>query len=194
MALPITLHPTRRRTGQLMGFLILSLAAACHSAMPTIDVEAEAGVAPTMAGRWEGSYESEQNGREGTIQFELAAKGDTARGEVLMMPAWSSEPYQGSARGQPQDRPPVRMPTLLPIHFVRIQWGQVLGTLDPYNDPTCDCQVTTNFIGSVDDDEAHGIFAIRGAKTWLAYGEWRAHRVRNFSTPQSDSTLVRVTP
>lgn len=158
--------------------LLAGLTAACHSPMPVVSVEAEPDLLQEMVGRWEGTYESEENGREGTVQFELTATGDTARGEVLMMPAWTSEQYQGSARGEPRDRRPVREPVRLPIRFVRIQQGQVLGTLDPYIDPDCDCKVTTNFIGSVDGDDARGVFAIRGMKTWLAMGEWRAQRVR----------------
>ena len=94
-----------------------------------------------------------------------------------MMPNLSREPYQGSARGEPRERRPVREPSVLTIRFVRAQHDQVLGTLDTYIDPDCDCRVTTNFIGSVDGDEARGVFAIRGMKSWLAYGEWRARRV-----------------
>jgi hypothetical protein len=157
--------------------LLATLTPACHSRMPAVAVEAKPDALQGMVGRWEGTYESEGNGREGTVQFELSAAGDTARGEVTMLPAWTSEPYQGSSRGEPRDRRPVREPTILPIRFVRIEQGQVLGTLDPYIDPDCGCRVTTNFIGSVDGDEARGVFAIRGMKTWLAYGEWRARRV-----------------
>jgi hypothetical protein len=157
---------------------LLAGVVACNPPMPKVSVEGEPEAIDALAGRWEGSYESEKNGREGTIQFDLTAEGDTARGEVLMMPAWSSEPYQGSARGEPRERRPVREPAILSIRFVRAQQGQVLGTLDPYIDPDCGCRVTTNFIGSVDGDEARGVFAIRGMQSWLAYGEWRARRVR----------------
>jgi hypothetical protein len=146
--------------------------------MPTVTVQGEQDDVRAMAGRWEGTYESEQNGREGTIQFELTAAGDTARGEILMRPV-DQDPYQyqGSARAEQNDLRPLQAPTLLPIKFVRFRPEQVLGTLDPYIDPDCNCQVTTSFIGSVDGNEARGVFAIRGKKTWLAYGEWRAHRV-----------------
>lgn len=160
--------------------LILVALLGCHSAMPTVAVQGERDDVRAMAGMWEGSYESEQNGREGTIQFELRAAGDTARGEVLMLPAAQADyQYQGSApRGQQNDARPVRTPALLPIKFVRFRPEQVLGTLDPYTDPDCNCEVTTSFIGSIDGNEARGVFAIRGRGTWLAYGEWRAHRVR----------------
>jgi hypothetical protein len=176
------LHRRNSRHATTFCLALLVVLSACHPPMPKVAVEGDPGAIDALAGQWEGSYESEKNGREGTIQFSLAAAGDTARGEVLMMPAWSSEPYQGSARGEPRERRPVREPTVLTIRFVRAQQGQVLGTLDPYIDPDCDCRVTTNFIGSVDGDEARGVFAIRGMKSWLAYGEWRARRVRT-ATP-----------
>jgi hypothetical protein len=173
-------HRTRGRimTGAL------SLLLACHSPMPQVSVQGDPGWIAALAGRWEGSYESEQTGREGTLQFELSSAGDTARGEILMLPALADEPYQGSNRGEPRERAQIRTPTLLPIRFVRIEEAQVLGQLDPYVDPVCRCKVTTSFIGSVDGDDIRGVFAIRGLKTWLAYGEWRAHRVsKRTSTP-----------
>lgn len=163
---------------QLSAILVVLAVTACHSAMPTVTVQGEVDDVRAMAGQWEGSYESEQNGREGTIQFELTAAGDTARGEILMLPVVRDDyQYQGSARGEQNDTRPIRTPSLLPIKFVRFRPEQVLGTLDPYIDPDCDCQVTTSFIGSVDGNEARGVFAIRGRGNWLAYGEWRAHRV-----------------
>jgi hypothetical protein len=159
--------------------LLAALIVACQPTMPVVAVKVEPGVLGGMAGSWEGSYESEANGREGTVRFELTAMGDTARGEVMMLPAWTTEPYQGSARGEPRDQRLPREPVLLQINFVEINEGQVLGTLTPYIDPDCDCRVTTNFIGSIDGDHVRGIFAIRGMNSWLAYGEWRAHRVHH---------------
>lgn len=156
--------------------LLAGLSGACHSTMPVVAVKAEPGMLTQMSGAWEGSYESEANGREGTIRFELTADGDTARGEVMMLPA-AMEPYQGSAPGATHETRPLREPVLLQINFVEMDEGQILGTLAPYIDPDCDCRVTTNFIGSIDGDSVRGIFAIRGMNTWLAYGEWRAHRV-----------------
>lgn len=168
--------------------LLAGLLAGCHSAMPTVTVQGDPESIATLAGRWEGTYESEKTGREGTLQFELTRAGDSARGEILMMPAWTDEPYQGSQRGEPRERRPVRTPTLIPITFVKIEDGQVLGQLDPYIDPDCDCRVTTSFIGSVDGDQVRGIFAIRGMKTWLAYGEWRAERVKREAYPSMATT------
>lgn len=172
-------HRTGRALLPLGAGLILAagLLSACHSTMPMVAVEVEPDALSAMAGHWEGSYESEQNGREGRVEFRLTARGDTAQGEVLMLPALVNEPYQGSARGEPTEGRPARIPVSLAIRFVRIEQGQVLGTLDPYIDPDCGCQVTTNFIGSIDGDDVRGIFAIRGQKSWLAFGEWRAHRM-----------------
>ncbi|HWA14908.1 MAG TPA: hypothetical protein VG817_00645 [Gemmatimonadales bacterium] len=157
---------------------LCTLLVACHQAMPTVTVQGDPGWIAAMVGRWEGTYESEKTGREGTLQFELAGVGDTARGEILMLPAWSDEPFQGSNRGEPREPRPLRSPTVIPIRFVKIEGGQVLGQLDPYLDPDCRCKVTTSFIGSVDGEDVQGIFAIRGMSAWLAFGEWRAHRVK----------------
>lgn len=174
-----TISRVRRRAWRFLAGALPLLLLACHSPMPQVTVQGDPGWVAELVGRWEGSYESEQTGREGTLQFELTAVGDTARGEILMLPALGEEPYQGSNRGEPRERRPVRTPTLIPIRFVKVEEAQVLGQLDGYYDPSCRCQVTTSFIGSVDGDEIRGIFAIRGQHTWLAYGEWRAHRVRH---------------
>ena len=41
--------------------------------------------------------------------------------------------------------------TVLKIHFIRKEGGNLSGTLDPYNDPDCDCRVTTTFQGTFRD-------------------------------------------
>lgn len=169
-------------TGTVLIALLALLLLGCSPPMPRVAVEGDPGWIAALAGRWEGTYESETTGREGVLAFELSAAGDTARGEILMMPAWTDEPFQGSNRGEPREPRTVRPPKPLQIHFVRIEEGQVLGRLDPYTDPNCRCEVRTSFIGSIDGDEIRGIFAIRGLKTWLAFGEWRAHRVRSASS------------
>jgi hypothetical protein len=168
------------RTGRILTglWLAVGLFAGCHSTLPTVAVEAAPDAMQSLVGHWEGTYGSEENGREGRIQFDLAAQGDTARGEVLMLPSWTEEQYQGSSRGEPRPSRPMAAPVPLTIHFVRIEHGQILGTLDPYTDPDCDCTVTTNFIGTIDGNEVRGVFAIRGPRQWQVLGEWRAQRTR----------------
>ena len=45
-----------------------------------------------LAGAWAGEYTSDGLGRSGSLTFTLAAKGDTARGDVIMIPRGLNQP------------------------------------------------------------------------------------------------------
>ena len=70
------------------------------------------------------------------------------------------------------------MPQILTISFVESQGGIVTGTIDPYLDPDCACQVRTTFGGTIDGDVIAGEFTIERfdnpGKT--AKGNWRVTR------------------
>ena len=67
--------------------------------------------------------------------------------------------------------------TPLKIEFVQIKGGQVKGTIAPYNDPRCNCQVATSFVGSVTGDEISGSFETK-VQDQVQSGSWHVTRKR----------------
>ena len=71
--------------------------------------------------------------------------------------------------------------TVLKIHFLRKEGGNVSGGLDPYRDPDCDCTVTTLFTGSFTDAATiEGTYttvrSIPGSD--IVSGRWKVSRTR----------------
>ena len=87
-----------------------------------------------MAGRGRASTRAQATGRSGSIVFEFKSGGKVARGDVLMVP-------KGVATAPAATDPFKTMPQVLHISFVNAEGGVVKGTMDPYTDPACDCQV-----------------------------------------------------
>ena len=73
--------------------LALALAACASSQTPVPVVGARADVA-ALAGRWDGSYSSSTTGRSGSISFTLTARGDSAYGDVVMIPVGWNRPIK----------------------------------------------------------------------------------------------------
>lgn len=131
-------------------FLLLSLfgCAAAHNPVPVVGAVRDVSA---LAGEWAGDYQGNESGRSGTITFTLRAAGDSAFGEVVMVPtAWGHalmpwrQPGGGGALSQTQ--------TVLTIRFVRVEGGRVSGTLDPYADPRTSERLLTTFDGQFSKD------------------------------------------
>lgn len=129
-----------------------------------------------LRGEWRGDYSSTQSGRGGTIIFRLEAGTDTARGDVMMVPAdpTGPQPDPGNVPDALRSRPQP-----LTIAFVRAAGGTVSGRLDPYRDPECGCLLTTTFIGRRTDDTFEGTFvSYHQEMNRKVEGRWRAQRVK----------------
>ena len=169
------------RVGRLGGVLVAALAAACSSSSPppspapAIPVGASKEALASLAGRWEGEYSSPSTGRTGSIVFELTGKENTAYGDVLMVPKGSLEAKPPTTAAESLHT----MPQVLQIQFVDAEGGGVSGTLDPYDDPTCACQVRTTFVGKVQGDAIVGTFTTTPVETGRksSGGSWRVTRV-----------------
>jgi hypothetical protein len=160
------------RARPMAAFLLTAASAlACSSSKnptPEVPVGGAKSDISAMAGRWEGTYSSEATGRSGSIVFELKSGADTAKGDVLMVP----KKADGSTPALPgTDEELRRMPQVLNISFVDAEGGVVKGTIDPYRDPDCDCQVQTTFVGVRKGDTIEGTFTTTGAAT-LTRGRW----------------------
>ena len=143
----------------------------CASKPPEIALTSSDFDLNPLVGEWRGDYSNPEIGRGGTIAFTLRAGESAASGNVVMIPS-SGDTFVPHA-----DTPrPV-----LTIHFIRKEGSKVTGTLDPYQDPACDCQASTTFEGAfVDRSTIEGTFT---TVTSLAgrpatHGKWKVTRVK----------------
>jgi hypothetical protein len=125
-----------------------------------------------LAGDWEGTYQSEETGRSGTINFSLKAGTDSAFGDVWMVPR-QAEHLQHPGADPGDYRPPRALPRPLRISFVRCADGEVTGTLDPYEDPETGERIFTTFEGRIEGSTFSGRFVslyqpsgVRARGTW----------------------------
>ena len=145
---------------------------------PPVPLAGTARDVAALAGRWEGSYSSAATGRSGSISFTLSATGDSAFGDVIMIPRGLGRPLQaldrqgptGAAGTQPQS-------AVLTISFVRVAGGRVTGRLAPYADPETGTQLSTTFEGRLDGDTIEGSYTTRGSDTGDSQtGQWKVTR------------------
>ena len=110
-----------------------------------------------VAGDWEGEYKGAESGRSGPVSFSLAVGSHTAEGQVVMNGA-----------------------TPLKIEFVKINKDEVKGTIAPYTDPNCSCEVSTTFLGTVGDDYIDGTFETKLGTTGQSQtGTWSVSRKKD---------------
>lgn len=167
-----------RSTVVLPAVLVGTVIAACSTApqTPVPLAGARADVA-ALTGRWEGSYSSAATGRSGSISFTLASNGDSAFGDVIMVPRGFGRPLQALDRGAPYAGAPTPRSSVLTIRFVRVAQGRVTGTLAPYADPETGGQLYTTFEGHLQGDAIDGTFTTRSAEgAGTQTGEWRVGR------------------
>ena len=153
-------------------FAVCVVAAGCASTPAEVRIEGAPTELSALAGDWEGEYSSAATGRLGSIVFKLVAGEDHAHGDVLMIPRGSSDPYRPRGGEGPA---PAGGSQLLTIRFVRAEGGRISGTLDPYWDPDCDCEVTTTFVGQVKGDAIEGTFTSERT-AGRVFGNWKVSR------------------
>ncbi|MEA2764325.1 MAG: hypothetical protein QOK07_729 [Gemmatimonadaceae bacterium] len=151
---------------------------ACASRQPEIELTSSDFDLNPLVGEWRGNYSSAETRRNGTIAFTLRAAESAASGNVVMLPRADSS---FEANHAPVDPSIPNTREVLTIHFVRKEGSNVVGTLDPYLDPECACQVATTFQGAFRDRSTiEGIYttvpSISGRK--VTSGKWRVTRVK----------------
>ena len=70
------------------------LVSACAAHQPPVPLVGPASDIAALVGEWAGEYSSSETGRTGSISFVLAAHGDTAYGDVIMVPRGLSQPLE----------------------------------------------------------------------------------------------------
>jgi hypothetical protein len=131
-----------------------------------------------LVGDWAGEYTSDGLGRSGSITFTLGALGDTARGDVIMIPRGLNQPFHPAP--ETGDASQGRAPEVLTINFVGIAGDLMNGALAPYADPECGCTIYTSFAGRLAGDAISGSFTSLNAATGTMRqtGTWRVLRRR----------------
>ena len=156
---------------------LLTTTTACARRTPGIELASSDFDLNPLVGQWRGSFSSAQTGRTGTIAFSLNAGESAATGNVVMFAKPDSllTPEERELAANVPDR------TVLKIHFLRKEGGNVNGGLDPYRDPECGCTVTTLFTGAFTNSTT-----IEGTYTTvrstpgsdIVSGKWRVTRTR----------------
>ena len=152
--------------------LFLLIGCASSAPPPPVAVFGSPAAISVLAGAWRGQYWSGATGRSGEIRFELQANTEQAWGAVWMMPA-----HHGADEA-PADAMRRQGPQELQIRFVRaLDAGTVTGTLEPYRDPDCDCQLSTRFVGKLAGDVIEGSYTTEGPVGHATTeGRWRVVR------------------
>ena len=146
-------------------------AAGCASRPPEIELSANDFDLNPLVGEWRGDYSNPAAGRSGTIAFTLRAGEASASGNVIMIPGKPDSVAAAAAMAR----------SVLKINFIRKEDRKLTGTLDPYRDPTCGCQVITTFEGSFADSHTiEGTFTTVPSQAGLTAtgGRWKVIRVR----------------
>jgi hypothetical protein len=144
------------RTVLALAFVTSSLTfVACGGAVQSIEMKGGDPDLASIAGDWKGKYEGLDTGRTGDIQFSLELGRHTADGQVFM----------GGSH------------TPLSIRFVQVQRDQISGEIDPYIEPSCACQVHTQFLGSITGNQIDGTFTTTVSMTGgELHGTWHVTR------------------
>lgn len=155
--------------------LVTSLTA-CGARQEPVPLVGTEGDLEALVGEWVGEYSSVESGRSGRITFTLAAQGDTAHGDVLMIPRGATQPFLPEP-GDPMVTGVRPVSEVLTIRFVRVAGDRVSGSLAPYRDPQCGCPLYTTFEGSVSGDVIEGTFQTRhGTTNEVLRGRWKVTR------------------
>jgi hypothetical protein len=160
---------------QISVALFAALGAACSTAPGPVPVVADQAELVQIAGEWHGNYDSPVVDRHGTIVFKLEAGRDTANGDVTMVPRGWTRPL-GPAEHPAAAALDAPVPEVLQIRFVRVEYGVVSGTLEPYKDPDCGCAVYTTFTGRLMGNAIEGTFTSRPGHGPAYEGTWRVER------------------
>ena len=151
----------------------LTACGASHSPVPLVGTSGDTNA---LTGEWAGEYSSGESGRSGSITFKLRSAGDSAFGDVVMIPSGLGrpvKPYNEGQIAQPNAAPPS---TLLTIRFVRVEQGRVSGTLDPYADPQTGERLFTTFVGDLKGNSIEGTYTTRLQSGVTQTGRWSVLR------------------
>ena len=159
---------------------LASVATACSPKQTPVPLVVTSGSVAALVGDWAGEYSSTETGRSGSIMFQLSSVGDTAHGDVVMVPRMRALQVPAQER-QPIAADARALPEPLTIRFVQLDGGRVSGSLAPYADPACGCTVNTTYEGRFTDaDTIEGTYRTLGVRPGHepTAGRWKVTRQR----------------
>jgi hypothetical protein len=160
---------------KVIPMLLAASLSACAASQPPVPLVGASTDVPALTGEWAGDYSSAESGRSGSISFTLRAAGDSAFGDVIMVPAALGRPLM-PWRDQNVGGSQAPEATVLSIRFVRVQQGHVSGTLDPYADPQTGARLLTTFTGEVSGNTIAGTYTTRLPSGDTQTGRWSGQR------------------
>ena len=161
---------------------LAALLTACGSSRAHVPMVGASNDVSALTGDWVGDYSSPESGRSGSISFSLKSATDSAVGDVVMIPTglgspltpWQPDNTVNAANPNPGTQAPKSK--VLVIRFVRVQGGQVSGTLDPYADPQTGARLITTFIGEVKGSMITGTYTTQLPAGGTQTGRWSVER------------------
>ena len=162
----------KRLTTFVLAGAVVASALGCASKPPEIELTSSDFDLNPLVGEWRGNYTNPAAGRSGTIAFTLHAGVSSASGNVVMIP---------NSADSSLSSPAAVARSVLKISFIRKEGSKVSGTLDPFRDPNCGCQVTTTFEGAfVDAHTIEGTFSTAPLQVGpkVTNGTWKVTRVK----------------
>jgi hypothetical protein len=149
---------------------------ACGASRPPVPLVGAATDVAALTGEWAGEYSSGESGRSGSISFTLRAAGDSAFGDVVMIPKGLGRPVTPYTEGQIASPTASAATTVLTIRFVRVEQGRVSGTLDVYADPQTGERLSTTFAGELKGNAIEGTYTTRLQSGITQTGRWSVLR------------------
>jgi len=142
---------------------------------PPVPVQGTHDDVMVLSGEWSGRYWSKATGRHGTIRFSLPEHANTGFGEVEITFSPSLRLLHDAAAKDELEPKPC---TVIDITLVRVEGGQVRGTMAPYWDPDCNCRARTVFEGKLSGNRITGTFSSRreSSDRRILTGQWRVNR------------------
>jgi len=169
------------RSKTMLSLLLPLSLVACGASRPPVPLVGTPAEVSSLIGEWSGDYSSAESGRSGSIKFTLRAAGDSAFGDVVMVPSatgipltpWRSPDAPGA---QPTGASQAPQSTVLKIRFVRVEQAHVSGTLDPYADPQTGARLLTTFTGELSGNSITGGYTTRLLSGDTQTGRWSVQR------------------
>jgi hypothetical protein len=166
---------TMFRSPALVTLVVLALGA-CATARTPVPVVGQSADVSALTGEWAGDYSSAESGRSGSISFTLRAAGDSAFGDVVMVPSAWGRPLQPWRQENAAGANQTPSSTVLAIRFVRVEHGHVSGTLDPYADPQTGARLLTTFGGELNGNTITGTYTTTLQSGETQTGRWTVQR------------------
>jgi hypothetical protein len=154
---------------------LLLLAAGCRYQMEPVPMLGAAADLARLEGAWHGEYAGRESQRLGLIDFTITAHGDSAFGHVLLTQDAGNRQYlPAHERQEHLGHAPSEM--LLYIGFVEVRGGIVVGQVEPYIAPDCQCVAVSVFVGTLSGDRIRGTYFTRRERGPDQTGEWSVQR------------------